>query len=114
MSAGKREKEAPVAPSGGAQSLRVSIAGESISLISDQPEAVVAKVAGYINDKVREVGGGTHPDKFRILALAAMSVAGELIEAKSRLEENDKATHEMLAQAKSMTETLDRALASQG
>jgi cell division protein ZapA (FtsZ GTPase activity inhibitor) len=96
------------------QAVKVNIAGESISLRSDQPEEVVEKVAGYLNGKIRQTGGDTHPDKFRVLALAAMSVAGELLELQTKLEENDKTRHHMLAQAKSLTETLDRALAPAG
>ena len=90
---------------------RVSIGGEAISLRSDQPEEVVEKLADYLDGKIRDVGGGIHIDKFRILALAAMSVAGDLFELQAKLEENDKTRQDMLAQAKTLNESLDRALA---
>ncbi len=94
--------------------LQVNICGETISLRSDQPKEVVAKVAEYLNDKVQGSGDGNAADKFRLLALAAMSVAGELIELQTKLEENDQARQDLLAQAKTLTETLDRALAPAG
>ncbi len=95
-------------------SLQVSICGEPVSLRSDQPAEVVEKLAAYVNGKVRETGGHAHTDKFRVLALAAMGIAGEMFELQSKLEEHDKAKHDMLAQAKSLTESLDRALAPAG
>jgi cell division protein ZapA (FtsZ GTPase activity inhibitor) len=95
-------------------SVQVSICGESVSLRSDQPAEVVEKLAAYLNGKIREGGGHVHSDKFRMLALAALGVAGEMLELQSKLEEHDKAKHDMLAQAKSLTESLDRALAPAG
>ncbi len=95
----------------GMRSVRVSIGGEPVSLRSDQPEAVVEGLADYLDQKIREVGGALHQDKFKVLALAAMSVTGELMELKTKLEENAQAKQDMLAQAQSLTETLDRALA---
>ena len=94
------------------QSLKVSIAGEAVQLRSDQPPQVVEQVAGYLNGRIEEVGkGATGSDRYRVLALAALSVAGEVFELQSKLKENDKDKHKMLVQAKSLTETLDRALA---
>lgn len=95
--------------------LKVSICGESISIRSDQPQDVVTRVANYLNGKAREAAGdGIQIDKFRLLALASMGVVAELMELKTKLEENDQNRHEMLAQVKSLTETLDRALAPIG
>src|SRR6185295_2465940 len=98
-SAGENRKDA-------VHSHRVTIGGEAISLRSDQPEEVVEKLADYLDGKIRDVGGGIHIDKFRILALAAMSVAGDLFELQAKLEETDKTRQDMLAQAKSLNETL--------
>ena len=95
--------------------LQVTLCGERISLRSDQPQDVVTGVANYLNGKIREVAGDAVPaDRFRVLALAAMSVAGELMELQTRMEESAQTRHTMLAQAKSLTETLDRALAPIG
>ena len=94
--------------------LQVSICGEPLSIRSDQSKEMVVRIANYLNEKAREAAGdGIQVDKFRILALAAMGVAAELMELQTRLEETDKTRHEMLAQAKTLTETLDRALATE-
>lgn len=93
---------------------RLSIGGEPVFLRSDQTEEVVEKLAEYLDQKIRDVGAGIHQDKFRVLALAAMSVTGELMEMKTKLEETTQARQDMLAQAESLTETLDRALARAG
>ena len=98
----------------GMRSIRVSICGEPVSLLSDQPEVVVERLADYLDQKIRDLGGAIHQDKFKVLALAAMSVTGELMELKTKLEENAQAKQDMLAQAQSLTETLDRALARAG
>jgi cell division protein ZapA (FtsZ GTPase activity inhibitor) len=96
-------------------SLKVMVAGEAVHVRSDQPAHVVERVAGYLNEKFQEAGrGAAGADKFRILALTALNVAGELFELQSKLEEYDKAKHRMLVQAKSLTETLDRAIAPAG
>ena len=97
------------------QSLKVSICGEAVPLRSDQSSEVVEKVAGYLNGKIEEAGGGAaNTDKFRLLALAALSVAGEVFELQTKLEEHQQDKHRMLAQAKSLTESLDRACARAG
>lgn len=93
-------------------SVRVSLCGETVPLRSDQPLEVVQRVAGYINSKVKEAGGpGLAPDKFRVLALAALSITGELLEAKAKLEENDKTADRVQARAESLSKSLDRVLA---
>ena len=91
--------------------LKVNICGEPLSIRSDQPQDVVVVVANYLNGKVRAAAGdGIQTDKFRLLALVAMGITAELMELKTKLEETDQNRHEMLAQVKSLTETLDRAL----
>jgi cell division protein ZapA (FtsZ GTPase activity inhibitor) len=97
------------------QSLKVNVGGEAVQLRSDQSAQVVERVAGYLNGRIEEVGkGAAGSDRFRVLALAALSVAGEVFELQSKLKEHDKAKHRMLVQAKSLTETLDRALTRAG
>jgi cell division protein ZapA (FtsZ GTPase activity inhibitor) len=114
MKTSRESEKGEMKSSPGLHSLQVSICGESVSLRSDQPAEVVEKVAAYLNGKIREAGGHVHTDKFRVLAMAAMGVAGEMFELQAKLEETDKAKHDMLVQAKSLTESLDRALAPVG
>lgn len=95
-------------------SIRVVIGGEPVSLHSDQPEEVVEKLAGYLDQKIRDTGGGPYVDKYRVLALAAMRITGEMLEFKTKLEENEKTWNDMLAQTKTLTDNLDRALAPSG
>ena len=93
-------------------SIKVSVGGEVVQLRSDQPPEVVERVAALLNARMREADPtGVHTDTFRVLALAALSVAGELYEAKVKLEENRQDRDSLLAKAQNLTHSLDRALA---
>jgi len=94
-------------------SAKLTLCGEPLQLRTDQTPEVVLRLAGYINDKVKASGGGTGlaPENFRRLALASLGITGELFQTKARLEESEKSRQKMLAQARSLTEALDRALA---
>ena len=92
-------------------SLKLQVGGEIVQLKSDQPPEVVQKIAGYLNTRMQEADPlGSSADKFRLLALAALSVTGELFEAKAKLEENDQARQNLLDKAQSLTASLDRVL----
>jgi cell division protein ZapA (FtsZ GTPase activity inhibitor) len=91
--------------------LKLQVGGEIVQLKSDQPPEVVQKIASYLNARMQEADPlGSNADKFRLLALAALSVTGELFEAKSKLEENDQARQDLLDKAQSLTDSLDRVL----
>jgi cell division protein ZapA (FtsZ GTPase activity inhibitor) len=108
--------ESPKNPDNGptVHSEKLTLCGESLQLRTDQPSEVVQRLAGYINGKVNAAGGGTGltPDNFRMLALASLGITGELFETKAKLEDLDKSSQRMLAKARSLTDALDRALAS--
>ncbi len=96
-------------------SLKVTVCGEAVQIRSDQTAQVVERVANYLNGKVDEIGrGALGPDKFRVLALAALTVAGEVFELQSKMEGYDQNKQEMLSQAKKLTEKLDRAIQAEG
>ena len=107
------EHESPT-PAGEVFSAKVTLCGESFQLRTDQAPEVVKRLAAYIDAKVREAGGstGTPPGNFRVLGLATLGITGELFENKAKLEEQEKASRNMLAKARSLTESLDRALAA--
>jgi cell division protein ZapA (FtsZ GTPase activity inhibitor) len=92
---------------------KLTLCGEPLQLRTDQPPEVVLRLAGYINDRVKAVGGGTGlaPENFRVLALASLGITGELFETKAKLEDLDQSSKRMLAKARSLTDALDRALA---
>lgn len=94
-------------------SYKVTISGESFQVKSDQSPQTIERVAGYVDFKIKEMGkGGINIDKFRIAVMAAMNLAGELFELRSKVDAYDKQTHEREAQAKSLSASLDRALDS--
>lgn len=94
-------------------STKLTLCGEQLQLRTDQSPEVVQRLAGYINTKVKAAGGNTGltPDNFRLLALAALGITGELFETRSRLEEHEKNDRGLLARARSLNDSLDRALA---
>ena len=92
-------------------SYKVNICGETFQVKSDQTPQTIERVAGYLDFKIREMGkGGINVDKFRVVVLAAMNLAGELFELRARVEEYDKKSNQLQEKAKSMNESLDRAL----
>ncbi|MCD6023679.1 MAG: Cell division protein ZapA [Fibrobacteria bacterium] len=91
--------------------LKLQVGGEIVQLKSDQPPEVVQKIASYLNARMQEADPlGSNADKFRLLALAALSVTGELFEAKAKLEETDQARQNLLDKAQTLTDSLDRVL----
>jgi cell division protein ZapA (FtsZ GTPase activity inhibitor) len=114
MSAKKAENPTGMPVAGEVYSTKLTLCGESVQLRTDQSPEVVQRLAAYINAKVKAAGGGTGltPDNFRMLALAALGITGELFETKNKLEDHEKANHGMLAKAQSLAASLDRALAT--
>jgi cell division protein ZapA (FtsZ GTPase activity inhibitor) len=113
-SGNKAEKtESSPVPAAEVYSTKVTVCGETVQLRTDQPPEVVQRLAAYINLKVKQAGGapGLAAENLRVLALASIGVAGELFEVHAKLEEHEKTHRGMLAKAKSLSESLDRALA---
>ena len=92
-------------------SYKVNICGETFQVKSDQSPQTIERVAGYLDFKIREMGkGGINPDKFRVVVLAAMNLAGELFELRTRLEDYDRKSDQLQEKARSLSASLDRAL----
>lgn len=90
---------------------RVNICGESLQLRSDQPPQVIERVAGFLDSRIREISNQTvNGDKFRLVALAAMNLAEELLTMQSTLENYNSHNHRLEKKAKSLNESLDKAL----
>ena len=91
---------------------KLTICGESVPLRTDQPPEAVQRLAAYINGRVQAAGGNTGltPDNFRLLALAALGITGELFETKARLEARERDDKAQSAKARSLAAVLDRAL----
>src|SRR3954466_6692771 len=92
-------------------SYKVNICGETFQVKSDQPPQTIERVAGYLDFKIRELGkGGINVDKFRVVVLAAMNLAGELFELRAQVEEFNKQQDKLQEKARSLNASLDRAL----
>ena len=92
-------------------SYKVNICGETFQVKSDQPPQTIERVAGYLDFKIRELGkGGINVDKFRVVVLAAMNLAGELFELRAQVEEHNKQQDKIQEKARSLNASLDRAL----
>jgi|GEM_PF-833700 len=110
----EQSAESPAAASapGTVHSAKLTLCGEPLQLRTDQPPEVLGRLAGYINDRVKAIGGGTGlaPENFRLLALASLGITGELFETKSKLEDVEAGNRRMLTEAERLTKALDRAL----
>lgn len=94
-------------------SYKVNISGETFQVKSDQSPQTIERVAGYVDFKIKEMGkGGINIDKFRMAVMAAMNLAGELFELRSKVEAYDKLALEREEKAKFLSASLDRALDS--
>lgn len=92
-------------------SYKVNICGETFQVKSDQPPQTIERVAGYLDFKIRELGkGGINVDKFRVVVLAAMNLAGELFELRAQVEEHNRQQDKIQEKARSLNASLDRAL----
>ncbi len=92
-------------------SYKVNICGENFQIKSDQPPQTIERVAGYLDFKIREMSkGGINVDKFRVVVLAAMNLAGELFEARTRLEEHEKQQSRIQEKARTLSASLDKAM----
>jgi cell division protein ZapA len=92
-------------------SYKVNICGETFQVKSDQPPQTIERVAGYLDFKIRELGkGGINVDKFRVVVLAALNMAGELFELRAQVEEHNKQQDKIQEKARSLNASLDRAL----
>jgi len=106
-----QDKNAAAGGTPASYSLKLQVGGEIVQLRSDQPPEVVQRIAAYLNARIQQADPlGSNADKFRLLALAALSVTGELFEANAKLEENDLDRQDLLDKAQSLTLSLDRVL----
>ena len=92
---------------------KVTLCGESLQLRTDQPPEALDRLADYVNAKARAAGAGDapSPENFRLLALAALGIAGELFEARNKIEDQERQDRMLLAKARTLNDSLDRALA---
>ncbi|MEM6995342.1 MAG: cell division protein ZapA [Myxococcota bacterium] len=65
------------------RSVQVEIAGQSLSIVSDEGERYVQQLADYVDEQVREIGGGrTTYNPQRVALLVAIRLADELLREK--------------------------------
>ncbi|MBF0431816.1 MAG: cell division protein ZapA [Fibrobacteria bacterium] len=88
---------------------KVNICGENFQIKSDVPANLIEKIAGYVDYKIKEVGNNSvNGDKVRISVLAAMNIAGELFEARSKMDELEKYSSQVESKSKVLNESLDQ------
>jgi len=90
---------------------KVSVCGEIFQIRSDVPAHVIEKIAGFVDFKTKEVSAHSvyNGDKLRLCVLAAMNIAGELFEARQKLEEYAKNSTYMENKIRTLGETLEKA-----
>lgn len=65
------------------RSVQVDIAGQSLTIVSDEGQQYVQQLADYVDEKIREVAGGrtTYNGK-KVALLVAIRLADELLREK--------------------------------
>jgi len=89
---------------------KVNICGENFQIKSDVKSSEIEKIAGYVDYKIKELDTTqVTGDKLKISILAAMNIAGELFEARSKAEDLESFKQNTESKAKSLNKTLDMA-----
>ena len=94
------------------RSVQVEIAGQSLSIVSDEGEHYVQQLADYVDEKVRELAGGrTTYNPQRVALLVAIRLADELLREKDLHNRfRDQVTRKLAALDEALTDheaTLD-------
>ena len=85
----------------------ITIRGASIELRTDMSDDTLARLADYVDDKMKELDPkGTLPQS-KVSVLASLTIAGELMEERERAEESRLAIARRLEH---LHELLDEAL----
>ena len=88
------------------RSVEVEIAGQSLSIVSDEGEQYVQQLADYVDAKIREISGGrvTYNPQ-RVALLVAIRLADELLREKDLHRRfREQVTHKLAALEAAMAE----------
>ena len=87
---------------------KVNICGENFQIKSDVPANIIEKIAGYVDYKVKEISNSSvNGDKLRTSVLAAMNIAGELFDLKSKIEEYEKYSQKVESRTQQLITSLE-------
>jgi cell division protein ZapA (FtsZ GTPase activity inhibitor) len=76
---------------------KVTIAGESYFLVSDEAEEQVMRVASYVNDQMRLIAqSGLSDDPQRLAVLVALQSTGKMMEYSALLKVHQDSTERMI------------------
>ncbi|MEW6680907.1 MAG: cell division protein ZapA [bacterium] len=65
----------------------VEIMGRAYTLSSEEPEEVTREIAGYVDEKIKEIHKGFPSlPQDKLATLASLEIAGELFKTKKRAE----------------------------
>jgi cell division protein ZapA (FtsZ GTPase activity inhibitor) len=65
---------------------KVTVGKESFQIRSDQPPSIIENIAKYVDSQIKELSKSQmRGDTSRLAILAAMNIAGELLEVKEQL-----------------------------
>jgi cell division protein ZapA (FtsZ GTPase activity inhibitor) len=85
----------------------VTIRGSSIQLRTDMNESTVARIAQYVDRKMRELDPKGMLPQGKISLLASLTIAGELMDERDRAE---KSRRDIARRLEHLHEMLDEAL----
>ena len=78
------------------RTVEVRVAGQSYRVVSTAPGEELARLAGMVETKLGEVGGGRGRAQPQAILLAAMALAHELQEERARREVLERRTRDLL------------------
>lgn len=87
----------------------VTIAGQQYTLIADQDESAVTKIAAHVDARVTEVLNGTHLSMADAAVLAAMNIAEEYFKEAESTENLRRQLKEYLEEGAKVKQELSEA-----
>ena len=76
---------------------KVTIAGESYFLVSDEPEARILEVARYVDDQIRSIAlAGHSDDPQRLAVLVALQCTSKMMESSELVKLHKEHTEKMI------------------
>ncbi len=89
-------------------SIKVNIAGNEYTIKSDLDVEQIEAVAGYVNEKISDIGSGqTSRERYRIAILAAIQIAGELFEERAEGEKHSETLEQFNNKTRELNKKLD-------
>jgi cell division protein ZapA len=93
--------------------VNVELMGRTFTIKGDADPEYMAQVAGYVNDKIREMQKLTHGDQTKLLLLTALNLADELFQARRGIQISPADAQQIERRTQALLKMLESGLVGQ-